>query len=67
MKKRTEVAVREWLMMLAYAALILAVCAGFGTCKKWQYDECVAVGHGAAFCAADTAGCFSGGKGRRSP
>jgi len=54
-------------MMLAYAALILAVCAGFGTCKKWQYDECVAVGHGAAFCAADTAGCFSGGKGRRSP
>ena len=50
-----------------YMALITAVCAGFGTCKKWQYDECVAVGHGAAFCAADTAGCFSGGKGRRIP
>lgn len=42
--------------------LLIAVCCGAGTCKKWQYDECIKVGHGDAFCVADTAGCFSSNK-----
>jgi len=40
--------------------LIIVVCAGFGTCRKWEYDECVKVGHSKSYCAASTAGCFDG-------
>ncbi len=51
--------------MLFFLVMLALVCAGLGTCKKWQYDECIKVGHGEAFCVADTAGCFNGGKGKK--
>ena len=40
--------------------LFVGLVCGFGSCKKWQYSECIAVGHTATYCAADTAGCFKG-------
>jgi hypothetical protein len=42
-------------MIVLLAALI---CGGIGSCKKWQYDECLQVGHGKAYCMAESAGCF---------
>ncbi len=29
-----------------------------GAMKKWEYDECLKVGHGDSYCAAQAAGCF---------
>jgi hypothetical protein len=46
--------------VLGFLALIL-LCGGVGTCKRWQYNECKKVGHGTAYCSAQTAGCFDGG------
>lgn len=47
------------LYMLSVIGLTLLICAGVGGCKKWRYDECIKVGHGAAYCAAEVAGCFN--------
>ena len=38
-------------------AIIIALCAGLGTCEKWQYNECKAVGHATSYCVAQRAGC----------
>lgn len=44
-------------------AVPLILCVfGVGSCKKWQYDECLEVGHTSGYCTAQALGCFSGGK-----
>jgi len=47
------------------AALLVAICMCWGSCKRWQYKECMAVGHSKTYCIAQTAGCFSGNKRRK--
>lgn len=47
-----------WWATVLGLLLMLAVCAGLGRCKQWEYNECIAVGHTSNYCAAQVAGCF---------
>jgi hypothetical protein len=49
-------------IVIVYIIFIVLICSGIGTCKKWQYDECIQVGHDKSYCVASTAGCFSTNK-----
>jgi hypothetical protein len=51
----------ETLRLIFSFVLLVGMCAGVGSCKRWQYKECKKVGHGTAYCVAQTAGCFGGG------
>jgi len=51
-----------WWMWLCFALILILLCGGVGSCKKWQYDECIKVGHGKTYCTAQAAGCFGGGR-----
>jgi hypothetical protein len=53
---------KESIQAIIMLTLLVLLCAGWGSCLKWQYDECINVGHGTAYCTAQTAGCFSGGR-----
>ena len=45
---------------VASIVILLGVVMAYGAMKSWQHDECLAVGHGETYCAAQTAGCFGG-------
>lgn len=49
----------EIIQGLFYLTLLIVFCGGIGTCQKYQYDECLHVGHTHTYCAAQAAGCFS--------
>ena len=38
--------------------LLLSIFGLIGACKKWQYDECLSVGHSTVYCTAQVAGCL---------
>ena len=52
--------------LAAVGGLLLLVLGGSCYMKKWEYDECLAVGHGETYCEAQAAGCFDGGSGSSS-
>lgn len=44
------------LISIGILVLLGLVCAG--GINKWEYEECINVGHGKSYCAAQTLGCF---------
>jgi len=47
------------------AGVALLILGMMTTCiymKKWEYDECLMVGHSPSYCTAQAMGCFGGGK-----
>ena len=42
------------------AFFILALIIGVGSCRKWQYNECLEVGHSDTYCMAQAVGCVGG-------
>jgi hypothetical protein len=55
----------EAIQTIGTLILIALFCGGMGMCRKWEYEECVKVGHSKKYCAAKVAGCFGGTSGRR--
>jgi hypothetical protein len=49
----------ESILHISVVIIFIAIMAiGFGTCKKWRYDECIEIGHSPNYCTAQALGCF---------
>lgn len=48
----------ETINTVVFIVFVLAALSCACGLKKWEYDECLQVGHGKNYCVAQAAGCF---------
>lgn len=60
-----QTSIKDTLFIVLVVFGLALFCGAAGTCKKWQYDECVNVGHDPTYCKAESAGCFEPAAKRR--
>jgi hypothetical protein len=48
----------ETINAIVFIVFVLAALSCACGLKKWEYDECLQVGHGKNYCVAQAAGCL---------